>query len=165
MIKPNFQEMTGKDLRSYMLAHRDDDEAFYAYMDKVYESIVATESAVVEWLKFQNQEQIITQQPERNSRVILEDPQGNKRLVKIQLLKSALPRYQALISLMIEDLIQEDRSGFSGCIMVAVGKNEVEAMQLDRELMEIDFESRTHYSQVVGYINAEGKFQRIAKEI
>lgn len=30
----NFNEMTLKELRAYMLAHRDDNEAFYAYMDR-----------------------------------------------------------------------------------------------------------------------------------
>lgn len=34
-MKPNFQEMTRKELRAYVLAHRDDDEAFYAYVDKI----------------------------------------------------------------------------------------------------------------------------------
>ncbi|KYC36062.1 hypothetical protein WA1_40705 [Scytonema hofmannii PCC 7110] len=35
MTKPNFQAMTRKDLLAYMLEHRNDDEAFYALMDKV----------------------------------------------------------------------------------------------------------------------------------
>jgi hypothetical protein len=30
----NFNEMTLKELRAYVLAHRDDNEAFYAYMDR-----------------------------------------------------------------------------------------------------------------------------------
>ena len=34
-MKPNFKEMSRKELRAYVLAHRDDDEAFYAYVDKV----------------------------------------------------------------------------------------------------------------------------------
>lgn len=33
-MKPNFNEMSLKELRAYVLAHRDDNEAFYAYMDK-----------------------------------------------------------------------------------------------------------------------------------
>jgi hypothetical protein len=32
-MKPNFKEMTKQDLRAYVLAHRDDQEAFYAYVD------------------------------------------------------------------------------------------------------------------------------------
>lgn len=35
-MKPNFEEMTRKELREYVLAHRDDNEAFYAYMDKLH---------------------------------------------------------------------------------------------------------------------------------
>jgi hypothetical protein len=33
--KPNFQTMSDQELKSYVLSHRDDDEAFYAYLDKV----------------------------------------------------------------------------------------------------------------------------------
>ncbi|MEM1167745.1 MAG: hypothetical protein AAGJ08_01290 [Cyanobacteria bacterium P01_H01_bin.35] len=35
--KPNFQTMTYQELKSYVLSHRDDDEAFSAYVDKVNE--------------------------------------------------------------------------------------------------------------------------------
>lgn len=34
-MKSDFQAMSRKELRAYILQHRDDDEAFYAYMDKV----------------------------------------------------------------------------------------------------------------------------------
>jgi hypothetical protein len=34
-MKPNFNEMSKKELRTYVLAHRDDNEAFYAYVDKI----------------------------------------------------------------------------------------------------------------------------------
>ncbi|MUG94793.1 hypothetical protein F7734_21445 [Scytonema sp. UIC 10036] len=33
-MKPNFNEMTLKELRTYVLAHQDDNEAFYTYMDR-----------------------------------------------------------------------------------------------------------------------------------
>jgi hypothetical protein len=36
MNKPNFQAMTRKELLTYMLEHRDDDEAFHIYMDRVH---------------------------------------------------------------------------------------------------------------------------------
>ncbi|NER39253.1 MAG: hypothetical protein F6J93_35765 [Oscillatoria sp. SIO1A7] len=36
MMKPNFKAMSRKELLAYMLKHRDDDDAFRAYMDKVY---------------------------------------------------------------------------------------------------------------------------------
>ena len=34
-MKQNFQAMSRKELRSYILENRDDNEAFYAYMDKI----------------------------------------------------------------------------------------------------------------------------------
>jgi len=36
MSKPDFQAMSQKDLRAYVLRHREDQEAFYAYVDKLY---------------------------------------------------------------------------------------------------------------------------------
>lgn len=36
MNKPDFQAMSQKDLHAYVLTHRDDQEAFYAYVDKLY---------------------------------------------------------------------------------------------------------------------------------
>ncbi|MBE9037681.1 DUF6887 family protein [aff. Roholtiella sp. LEGE 12411] len=36
MSKPNFQAMSQKELHDYVLAHRDDQEAFYAYVDKLH---------------------------------------------------------------------------------------------------------------------------------
>ena len=36
VIKPNFQSMSRKDLHVYILSHRNDHEAFYAYIDKLY---------------------------------------------------------------------------------------------------------------------------------
>lgn len=36
MSKPNFEAMNRKDLHNYILAHRDDQEAFYAYIDKLH---------------------------------------------------------------------------------------------------------------------------------
>lgn len=34
-MKLNFQEMNKKELRAYVLAHRDDNEAFYALVDRI----------------------------------------------------------------------------------------------------------------------------------
>jgi hypothetical protein len=34
-MKPDFKAMSRKELRTYILEHRDDNEAFYAYMDKL----------------------------------------------------------------------------------------------------------------------------------
>jgi hypothetical protein len=36
VIKPNFQAMNQKELQKYVLEHRDDQEAFYVYVDKLH---------------------------------------------------------------------------------------------------------------------------------
>lgn len=36
MNKPTFKTMSQKELQSYILAHRDDQEAFYAFVDKLH---------------------------------------------------------------------------------------------------------------------------------
>ncbi|MGK7904358.1 MAG: hypothetical protein AB4352_23685 [Hormoscilla sp.] len=36
MNQPLFQAMNQKELQAYMLSHRDDDEAFYAYVDRLH---------------------------------------------------------------------------------------------------------------------------------
>ncbi len=36
MSKPNFRTMSQRELHDYVLAHRDDQEAFYAYVDKLH---------------------------------------------------------------------------------------------------------------------------------
>jgi hypothetical protein len=35
VIKPNFQAMNQKELQRYVLEHREDQEAFYVYVDKL----------------------------------------------------------------------------------------------------------------------------------
>ena len=35
-IKPNFTTMTTTELRAYVLAHRDEEEALHAYLDKLH---------------------------------------------------------------------------------------------------------------------------------
>ena len=36
MNQPNFQEMSQKELHDYFLSHREDQDAFYAYVDKLH---------------------------------------------------------------------------------------------------------------------------------
>ena len=36
MMKPNFKGMARRELLAYMLDHRDDDQAFHVFMDKVH---------------------------------------------------------------------------------------------------------------------------------
>jgi hypothetical protein len=35
MTQPNFDEMSRAELRAYVLEHRDDEEAFHAYVDRL----------------------------------------------------------------------------------------------------------------------------------
>jgi predicted DNA-binding ArsR family transcriptional regulator len=36
MSKPNFKAMSLKELHAYVITHREDDEAFYTYVDKLH---------------------------------------------------------------------------------------------------------------------------------
>ncbi|NBD17009.1 MAG: hypothetical protein GVY04_12955 [Cyanobacteria bacterium] len=36
MNQPNFQAMSQKELQAYVLSHRNDEEAFHAYIDKLH---------------------------------------------------------------------------------------------------------------------------------
>lgn len=42
MIQPDYKQMTRTELREYMLAHRDDEQAFHTYMDKVQQEAIKT---------------------------------------------------------------------------------------------------------------------------
>ena len=48
MSNPSFQAMSQKELHSYILAHRDDQEAFYAYVDKLHKEANWVEMPPVE---------------------------------------------------------------------------------------------------------------------
>ena len=59
-IKPNFTTMTATELRAYVLAHWDEEEALYAYLDKlpaenqgsqVYKPDDNVAEAIAEYLK------------------------------------------------------------------------------------------------------------------
>ncbi|MGH2413277.1 MAG: DUF6887 family protein [Microcystaceae cyanobacterium] len=53
MSKLNFQAMSRKYLQAYFLAHRDDEEAFYAYVDRLH-----AEANWVEMLPLQSLEDL-----------------------------------------------------------------------------------------------------------
>ncbi|WP_016866092.1 DUF6887 family protein [Fischerella muscicola] len=53
MSNPNFQTMSRKELHAYVLAHRHDQEAFYAYVDKLH-----TEAKWVEMPPLQSPEDL-----------------------------------------------------------------------------------------------------------
>jgi len=47
-MKPDFQSMSRAELRAYILEHRDDREAFHAYIDKLAaEPVLAVHSLLV----------------------------------------------------------------------------------------------------------------------
>lgn len=48
MSRPDFQAMSQKELQSYVLAHRDDQEAFYAYVDKLHAEATWVEMPALE---------------------------------------------------------------------------------------------------------------------
>jgi len=39
MSKPDFRTMSRKDLQAYVLAHRDDQEAFHTYVDRLHTEV------------------------------------------------------------------------------------------------------------------------------
>ncbi len=53
LSKPDFQTMSQRDLQTYVLAHRDDKAAFYAYVDKLH-----AEANWVEMPPFQSLEDV-----------------------------------------------------------------------------------------------------------
>ena len=161
MNKPNFQAMSRKELRAYVLAHREDNEAFYALADRLHESVAATEAAVVKWLHFQHPNQTINKLPESYSSLTLTDSEGNQIEVKIQTMGSSLPTNKPFIELLINDLIAETPKKNREVMTVFVTRNESNAKQLETELTEANFDIRAQSSLVVGYIEAGGTFQSL----
>jgi hypothetical protein len=51
MSQPNFQAMSQKELQAYFLAHRDDRDAFYAYIDKLHAEATWVEMPPLESLE------------------------------------------------------------------------------------------------------------------
>lgn len=161
MNKPNFQAMNKKELRAYVLTHREDNEAFYALVDKLHENVAAIEAAVCEWLHFQYPDRTIHKNSEKPSHLILTDPEGNITEVKIHTLGSSLPTNKPFIEILINDMADSDREKLRNIITVFAIKDETNARRLEAELAEIDFDTLTQSSRIVGYIQPGGKFQNI----
>ncbi|MEG4805635.1 hypothetical protein QUB63_34135 [Microcoleus sp. ARI1-B5] len=160
MNRPNFQTMSKQELRAYVLAHREDNEAFYAFVDRLHESVAATEATVVKWLHFQHPNQTINKIPEISSSLTLTDSEGNPTEIKIQIMGSSLPTHKPFIELLINDTIADTQKKVRKIITIFVSRNESNAKQLETELREANFDSRAQSSLVVGYIEA-GKFQSL----
>ena len=162
MNQPNYQAMSLKELREYMLDHRDSDEIFYAYMDKLHAEKARVRDKVYQWLKNTNTDGEITKMPEKYPGSVLSDTDGVLRGIRVQTVMYTLPRYHPLLEIIIQDLIAvNSRTSLENFLTVFVAKNETDAQQIDTELVEANFDSRAKSIRVVGYINAEGKFQRV----
>lgn len=48
MNKPDFQAMSRHELHQYVLAHRDDQAAFYAYIDRLHTEAIWTEMPLLD---------------------------------------------------------------------------------------------------------------------
>jgi hypothetical protein len=153
--------MSRKELRAYVLAHREDNEAFYAFVDRLHESVAITEAAVVKWLHCQHPTQTINKLPESYSSLILTDSEGNQTEVKLQNMGSSLPTNKPFIELLINDTIADRHKKNRKFITVFVSKNESNSKQLETELTEANFDSRAQSSLVVGYIEPGGTFQSL----
>ncbi len=161
MNQHNFQTMSRKELRAYVLAHREDKEAFYAFVDRLHESVAVTEAAVVKWLHFQHPNHTINKLAENSSSLTLVDSEGNQTEVKLQIMGSSLPNNKPFIELLINDIIAETQKKNRKVMTVFVTKNQSNAKQLETELTQANFDTRAQSSLVVGYIEVGGKFQSL----
>ena len=101
--------MSRKELRAYVLARREDREAFYAIVDRLHESVAVIEAAVVKWLQFQHPNQTINKLPESYSSWSLTDSEGNQTEVKLQIMGSFLPTNKPFIELLINAIIADKK--------------------------------------------------------
>ena len=161
MNRHNFQTMSRKELRAYVLAHREDQEAFYAFVDRLHESVAVIEAAVVKWLHFQHPNHTINKLPESYSSWSLTDSEGNQTEVKLLIMGSSLQTNKRFIELLINDIIAEIQKNSIKVRTVFISSNLSNAKQLETELTEANFDSCAQSSLVVGYIESGGKFQRL----
>ena len=96
MNRHNFQTMSRKELRAYVLANRENREAFYAFVDRLHESVAVIEAAVFKCLQFQHPNQTINKLPETYSSLSLTDSEENKTEVKLQIMVNSRPRNKLL---------------------------------------------------------------------
>ena len=161
MNRHNFQTMSRKELRDYVLAHREDREAFYAFVDRLHESVAVIEAAVVKWLHFQHPNHTINKLPESYYSWILTDSEGNQTEVKLLIMGSSRQSNKRFIELLINDIIAEKQKNYIKVMTVFISSNLSNAKQLETELTEANFDSRDQSSLVVGYIEPGGKFQSL----
>ncbi|MBD2182177.1 hypothetical protein H6S82_14735 [Planktothrix sp. FACHB-1355] len=161
MTKPNFKSMSKKELRAYVLAHRDDDDAFYAYADKTYEENAALNAAVIEWLQHQYPQVAIAKVPETSSKFIMTDSNNHQKLIRIQMMTASLPTQKLFIEHLITDINKDKYLDKVSIVTIFVSKNESKAIDLQREIEEVKFSDRTNSAQIVGYLEESGNFRNI----
>jgi len=161
MNRHNFQTMSRKELRDYVLAHREDQEAFYAFVDRLHESVAVIEAAVVKWLHFQHPNHTINKLSESYSSWSLTDLEGNQTEVKLLIMGSSLQTNKRFIELLINDIIADKQKDFIKVMTVFISSNLSNAKQLKTELTEANFDSGAQSSLVVGYIEPGEKFQSL----
>jgi hypothetical protein len=160
-MQPNFQIMSKKELRSYLLAHRDDDSAFYAYADRVYDSVAIVEVAVFEWLKRQNPHQDITKVPDKRLRFKITDKDEKVKRIKVHIINSSIAKYKTLLEIKIKDIASDSKKDEVDCFVVFVSENCKTALNLERYITELQSNSVTKSARVVGYVDSDGKFKTI----
>jgi len=160
-MQPNFQAMSKKELRSYLLAHRDDDKAFYAYADRVYDSVATVEGAVFEWLKRQNPHQDITKVPDKHLRFLMTDEDEKIKRIKVHVITSSIANYKTLLEMNIKDIASDIKKDKVDFFVVFVSENYKTALNLERDLTELQSNSVTKSARVVGYVDSDGKFKEI----
>ena len=160
-MQPNFQTMSKNELRSYLLAHRDDDSAFYAYADRVYESVATVEAAVFEWLKRQNPHQEITKAPDKRLRFLITDKDKKFKRINVHIMNSSIANHKTLLEMKIKDSAMDSQKDKVDLFLVFVSETYQNGLNLERELTELQSNSVTKSSRVVGYVDSEGKFKAI----
>ena len=161
MNRHNFQTMSRNEWRAYVLAHREDREAFYAFVDRLHESVAVIEAAVVKWLQFPHQNQTINKLPESYSSWSLTASEGTKTEVKRQIMGSSRQTNKPFIELLINDISAYKQKKPIKVMTVFVSSNQSNAKQLETELTEANFDSRAQSPLVVGYIEPGGKFESL----
>ena len=86
-------------MRACVLARREYREAFYAFVDRLHESVAVIEAAVVKWLHFQHPHPNINKLPESYSSLSLTASEGTQTEVKRQIMGSSQPTNKPFIDL------------------------------------------------------------------
>ncbi|WP_019498240.1 DUF6887 family protein [Pseudanabaena sp. PCC 6802] len=93
-IQPDYKQMNRAELREYMLAHRDDEQAFHAYMDKVQQESIKTPIS----------DEVLAD-PQKFSTFLEQRKQRKQQNAKQQGMTSLATKFQALVTQLDQGLI------------------------------------------------------------